>query len=65
MKDNDIICYCSKVTRGQIYDAISKGAKTLDDIRRITGACTIGKCKELSPRKRCCSPDIMKILNQH
>ncbi|MDL2225420.1 (2Fe-2S)-binding protein [Eubacteriales bacterium OttesenSCG-928-M02] len=65
MNDNNIVCYCSNVTKVQIEQAISEGAKTLDDIRKMTGACTIGKCKELSPRKVCCSPEIVKILNQY
>ncbi len=50
--DSSIICYCSQVTKGEILDAIAHGAKSLEDIRRMTGACTIGRCKELSPRKR-------------
>ena len=64
MNDQEIVCYCSNVTRGQIIDAIHKGAKNLDDIRKMTSACTIGSCKELSPRGKCCSPDIMEILNE-
>jgi len=48
---NEIICFCSNVTKGQIVQAISDGAKTLDDIRKSTGACTVGRCKELSPKK--------------
>jgi len=62
---NEIICYCSTVTKKEIIQAINDGAKTLDDIRKITKACTVGRCKELSPRKRCCSPDIAKILEEH
>lgn len=44
-----MVCYCSQVTKGQIIDAIHDGAKTLADIKRMTGACTIGRCKELNP----------------
>jgi NAD(P)H-nitrite reductase large subunit len=49
---NEIVCYCSNITKGSIITAIQNGAHNLDDIKMITGACTIGKCKELSPRKR-------------
>lgn len=49
MENQEIVCYCSNVTKEQIVDAIYDGAKTLDDIKRMTGACTIGRCKELSP----------------
>lgn len=65
MNNTDIICFCSNVTKGQIIEAIQNGAETLDDIRRMTNACTVGNCKELSPRKRCCSPDILAILNEY
>lgn len=63
MKD-EIICYCSGVTRRQILEAIEKGAETLRDIQEMTNACTIGNCKEKSPKKRCCLGDIIRILNE-
>ena len=62
---NEIICYCSNVSKGKIIEAIGKGAKSLQDIRDMTGACTLGKCKELSPIKKCCSANIIKILNEN
>lgn len=65
MNKDEIICYCSNVSKQQIIDAIHNGAKSLDDIRKMTSACTVGKCKELSPRKRCCSPDILDILKEY
>lgn len=65
MDSKEIICYCSNVTKGQIVDALDNGAKTLDDIRKSTGACTKGQCKELSPRHKCCSPIIMEIIEDY
>jgi len=62
VETNEIVCYCSNVTRGEIVRAIEAGAKTLDDVRKVTKACTIGRCKEISPKERCCSPDILQIL---
>lgn len=44
-----IICYCSQVSRGDIEQAVEKGAKTLADIKRLTGACTLHKCAEMNP----------------
>ena len=41
MKNEEIICYCSNVTKGQIIKAMEQGAKTLNDIRKMTGACTL------------------------
>lgn len=48
---DEIVCYCSNVTKESIITAIQNGAQNLKDIKRETGACTIGKCKELSPQK--------------
>jgi NAD(P)H-nitrite reductase large subunit len=48
----EMVCYCSNVTKGRIMAAIQEGAHHLEDIKAATGACTAGKCKELSPRKR-------------
>lgn len=40
------ICNCTGVTRGQIGDAISLGASTLEDVKRDTGASTVcGSCR--------------------
>lgn len=50
--DHEIVCYCSGVTKGRIMRAIDAGAATLADVRTQTGACTVGRCRELSPRRR-------------
>ena len=60
-----VICYCSSISQEKILTAIKNGAKSLQDIRNVTGACTLGKCKELSPTKKCCSANIIKILNKN
>jgi NAD(P)H-nitrite reductase large subunit len=52
IRDEEMVCFCSRVTAGTIRQAKQNGAVTLDDIRRDTGACTAGRCKELSPRGR-------------
>lgn len=65
MSENEIICYCSNITKGEIIKAIQNGAKDLKDIQKMTKACTAGNCKELSPKKRCCSVDIIKILDEY
>ena len=60
---NKIICYCKNVSEKTILEAISKGAKTLKDIQKITGACTGNNCAELNPTGKCCSEEINKMLN--
>jgi NAD(P)H-nitrite reductase large subunit len=49
---NEMVCYCSNVSKGRILAAIQEGARSLEAIKTATGACSMGKCKELSPRKR-------------
>jgi NAD(P)H-nitrite reductase large subunit len=59
------VCWCGLVSKKRVIDAIRNGAATLDDIRKRTGACTIGRCKEFSPRGRCCSKELMALLADH
>jgi glycerol-3-phosphate dehydrogenase len=47
-----MVCWCSRVSKATILEAKRNGAITLDDIRRMTGASTLGRCRELSPRGR-------------
>lgn len=49
---DELVCYCSQVSKGEVLAAMRAGAKTLEDVKRITGACRVGRCKELSPRAR-------------
>ena len=41
----------SAVKKGELV-AIQEGARSLESIKTATDACSMGKCKELSPRKR-------------
>ncbi|NWJ51246.1 MAG: (2Fe-2S)-binding protein [Bacteroidetes bacterium] len=59
----ELVCYCKNVSKTEIETAISEGAKTLKDIQKATGACTGNQCKELNPNKRCCSVEILVMLN--
>ncbi|MCE1225980.1 MAG: (2Fe-2S)-binding protein [Geobacteraceae bacterium] len=52
MHNDEPVCFCNRVTAGEIRQAKLAGAQTIDDIRRMTGACTLGRCKEQSPRGR-------------
>jgi bacterioferritin-associated ferredoxin len=45
-KTDDLICYCSGTTRGQVKALIDKGVDNLDSISRMTGACSgCGACE--------------------
>lgn len=61
--DDEIICWCNRVTKGTILSAIKHGATSLEEIRLATKACTVGHCKELNPRGRCCSKEIKLLLS--
>jgi len=62
---DEIVCWCSRVTKKTLLDAIRNGVTELAAIRAATKACTLGQCKEMSPRRRCCSQDIQKLIANH
>ncbi|HBL74086.1 MAG TPA: NAD(P)H-nitrite reductase [Prolixibacteraceae bacterium] len=61
-KENEIICYCRNVSRAEIESAIQAGAKTLQDIQRMTSACIGNLCSDLNPKGVCCFVDIIPML---
>lgn len=65
MNHNELVCYCDNVTRGEILAAMEAGAKTLQDIKKMTGACTSCKCAELNPSGKCCAQDIAKVMKEY
>ena len=64
MENDELVCYCDHVTKEQIIAAMEKGAKTLADIRRMTGACSSCKCEELNPSGKCCAQDIALVMQE-
>lgn len=42
--DTQIICQCEQITRGEILEAIRRGAATVDGVKRRTGA-GMGRCQ--------------------
>jgi len=62
--NKNIVCYCSKIDESAILKAVENGAKTLTDIRKSTGACTLGLCKKMSPSGKCCSYKIVELLEK-
>jgi NAD(P)H-nitrite reductase large subunit len=53
-----IICRCEEVSKMEIIDAIKMGAKTPDDIKRIT-RCGMGHCQW-----KTCKSSVMLILKE-
>ena len=62
LSDDDLICYCTKVDKKTIVDAIHNGANTLKAITETTTACTGDECSIVHPNKRCCGQEIKQLL---
>ncbi|MGE4277071.1 MAG: NAD(P)/FAD-dependent oxidoreductase [Lawsonibacter sp.] len=54
----EIVCRCRQVTKGEILDAIQRGATTVDGVKRRTGAC-MGRCQG-----GYCTQTILELLAQ-
>jgi len=62
---DEIVCWCRQVSKGTLLEAIRHGATDMAAIRSATTACTIGNCRELNPRHRCCSRDIQRLIDAY
>lgn len=51
MKNEEIICYCSNVTKAQIIKAMEQGARTLNDIRKMTGSLYFTQMQRIKPKR--------------
>lgn len=60
--DNEIVCYCNNISKKTIVSAINEGYNTLSKIKDKTTACTGGKCKVMNPSGKCCSGDILELI---
>jgi glycerol-3-phosphate dehydrogenase len=54
----DVICRCEGITRGEILEAIRRGATTVDGVKRRVG-CGMGRCQGSR-----CAWEIAKILKE-
>lgn len=68
--DNNIIigeyvCYCNKVTEDDIKDAIIRGAETVQEVIKETGAMKDSNCAVNNPKGTCCYSDIVYVFNKH
>ena len=60
---SEIVCYCLGVNKGKIIEAIQSGCNSLKAIKDFTKACTGGECEIKNPSKKCCSQDILTIID--
>jgi NAD(P)H-nitrite reductase large subunit len=62
--DDALVCHCDGVTKAKVLRAIKSGARSLQEVEEMTGACRTKRCIHLSPRKRCCAAEIKALLRQ-
>jgi len=63
--DPKYACYCSQVTEQQVLDAVrNHGAKTVNDINRITGAMEVSNCIQNNPLGICCHKIIQSCIDK-
>lgn len=62
----EYVCYCNKVTEKDIAIAIKeKGAKTVDEAIKLTGAMVNSNCKVNNPKGTCCYSDIVLTFQKY
>ena len=60
---DNYICYCMRVTKKEIIQTINQGARTIDEVKKTTGACTGEKCGVTNPTGRCCCGDVQEMID--
>mgnify|MGYP000892608152 FL=1 len=58
------ICYCAKLTRGEIIEAVKKGATTITEVRQLTGKTQTGECHSKNPSGRCCHNAVQEVIDR-
>ena len=59
------VCYCNNISKDAIVRAIAKGAETLEEITRLTGAGKGTECAKKNPSGRCCCTDIQALVEAY
>ena len=57
--DNEIICQCEQITKAEIIEAIRRGARTVDGVKRRVGS-GMGRCQGSR-----CACEIEKLLEEY
>lgn len=61
-KADDIVCYCRNVPKAAIVAAIDSGILSIEGIAKETTASTGDWCDHMNPQGRCCSVEIMALI---
>ena len=59
----EVVCYCSNVTKGDIIDAVAEGAETLEQVSTFNNAGSGTDCALKNPSGKCCREDIQAVLD--
>lgn len=62
VSDDETLCFCSQVKKGEVVTAILGGASTIAKLQKATGAGIGNRCAELNPKGRCCHPDLAALI---
>lgn len=62
LPDEQLICYCSRVSKGTIKQAIIDGASSVKELQDKTAAGVGTRCKELNPSGGCCHSDLRTLI---
>lgn len=58
-------CYCSRVTEQEVIDAVSKkGATTMKEVLKVTGAMNQSQCQKKNPLGICCHQIIIDAIEK-
>lgn len=63
--DNATICYCAKITSGEIEEAVKNGNATIPTVREYLNKYTQGNCKTQSPSGACCGSRFNEVINYY
>jgi arsenate reductase (thioredoxin) len=61
--ENVPVCYCSKLTRGEIKMAVRAGCRTIDEVQQTAGKNITGNCRSENPLGECCRNVFLKTMN--
>jgi len=62
--DDVPICYCSKLTRGEILDAVKSGCNSIDAVQEFCGKDRTGFCETENPVGGCCREVFLYTIQQ-
>lgn len=59
------ICYCSNITRQEIYEAVDEGCTDIKEVRNYLDKNITGKCELMNPVGGCCHKVFLSEICNH